>query len=65
MTWALAVGAGLSPIVGYCLSRGPGLPDYTDDVGTWTEPLGIVSLAVEVLLVVLALASARRVATEG
>src|SRR4051794_23527867 len=45
--WLLAVGVALGPIVGFALSRGPGLPDYTDDRGNWTEPLGLVSLVVE------------------
>nr|BFD86750.1 hypothetical protein StreXyl84_61510 [Streptomyces sp. Xyl84] len=45
--WLLAAGVAAGPVVGYILSRGPGLPDYTDDVGNWTEPLGLASLAVE------------------
>jgi hypothetical protein len=52
--WFVAIGVGSGPLLGYVLSRGPGLPDYTDDVGNWLEPLGVVSLAVEVTLVVLA-----------
>lgn len=58
-TWTLAALVGLGPLLGYCLSRGPGLPDYTDDIGNWTEPLGVLSLVVEVLLVLVALAGAR------
>ena len=54
--WALAVGVALGPIVGYVLSRGPGLPNYTDDKGVWTEPLGLVSLAVEGALLLVAAA---------
>ena len=61
LTWVVAAGVGLGPLLGYCLSRGPGLPSYTDDIGNWTEPLGIVSLVVEVLLVLVALAGARAV----
>ncbi|MCW7944495.1 hypothetical protein AAW14_21360 [Streptomyces hygroscopicus] len=45
--WLLAAGVALGPLLGYILSRGPGLPDASDDVGNWTEPLGLVSLAVE------------------
>lgn len=45
--WLLAAGVALGPLLGYILSRGPGLPDAGDDVGNWTEPLGLVSLAVE------------------
>jgi hypothetical protein len=42
--------------VGYVLSRGPGLPGYTDDIGNWAEPLGVLSLVVEGVLLLLALA---------
>lgn len=56
MTWAVAFGVAVGPLVGYGLSRGPGMPDYTDDQGNWAEPLGLVSLAVEALLLVLAVA---------
>ncbi|MEU2058250.1 hypothetical protein [Streptomyces bungoensis] len=52
--WLLAAGVAAGPVLGYVLSRGPGLPDYRDDVGNWTEPLGLVSLAVEGALLLLA-----------
>ena len=55
-SWALTAGVALGPIVGYVMSRGPGLPNYTDDKGVWTEPLGLVSLAVEGALLVVAAA---------
>ncbi|MGW5434642.1 hypothetical protein ACWET9_47310 [Streptomyces sp. NPDC004059] len=51
--WLLAAGVAVGPLLGYILSRGPGLPDYSDDVGNWTEPLGLVSLAVEGALLLL------------
>ncbi|MER6127211.1 hypothetical protein ABT173_32425 [Streptomyces sp. NPDC001795] len=51
--WLLAAGVAAGPLLGYVLSRGPGLPDYSDDVGKWTEPLGLVSLAVEGALLLL------------
>ena len=53
--WLLAAGVAAGPIIGYVLSRGPGLPDYTDDKGNWNEPLGVVSLIVEGFLLLLAL----------
>ncbi|MCY7364926.1 MAG: hypothetical protein LH469_06415 [Frankiaceae bacterium] len=53
--WVLAVGVALGPLVGYVLSRGPGLPSYTDDKGAWLEPIGILSLVLEALLAGLAL----------
>jgi hypothetical protein len=53
--WLLAAGVAAGPLVGYILSRGPGLPDYSDDRGNWNEPLGVVSLIVEGFLLLLTL----------
>jgi hypothetical protein len=53
--WLLALGVAAGPLVGYILSRGPGLPSYTDDRGNWSEPLGLISLAVEAALLLIAL----------
>jgi hypothetical protein len=55
--WLLSLGVAAGPIVGYVLSRGPGMPAYTDDIGNWAEPLGVVSLVVEGILLILATAS--------
>jgi hypothetical protein len=55
--WFLSLGIAAGPILGYVLSRGPGLPDYTDDIGNWTEPLGVISLVVEGILLILGTAS--------
>ena len=66
--WLLAAGVALGPIVGYILSRGPGLPDYSDDRGNWGEPLGVVSLVVEGALLVLSiscLVAGSRRSTQG
>jgi hypothetical protein len=49
-TWFVAAGVAAGPFIGYVLSRGPGLPDYTDDKGNWFEPLGVISLVVEAVL---------------
>ena len=59
-TWLLALGVGLGPVIGFVLSRGPGLPNYSDDKGNWTEQLGIISLVLEGLLIVVALAALSR-----
>jgi hypothetical protein len=53
--WFLSLGVAGGPIIGYVLSRGPGLPDYTDDIGNWTEPLGVISLVVEGVLFIIAM----------
>ena len=52
--WFLSLGVAVMPLVGFVLSRGPGLPGYTDDKGNWTEPLALWSLLVEGVLLVLA-----------
>jgi hypothetical protein len=52
--WALTIGVALGPLAGFVLSRGPGLPLYTEDRGNWTETLGIVSVIVEGALLVVA-----------
>ncbi len=51
--WLLVSGVAAGPLVGFALSRGPGLPSYTDDKGNWTEPLGLVSIGVELALLAL------------
>lgn len=52
--WLLAVGVGLGPLLGYVLSRVTGLPGYVEDIGHWTEPLGLASLGIETALLLLA-----------
>ncbi len=42
--WAAAGGLVLSTIVGYVLSRTTGLPQSTDDIGNWSQTLGIAML---------------------
>jgi hypothetical protein len=54
LTWLAAGGAAGLTLLGYILSRTTGLPGFTDDVGNWTEPLGLASLWVEGAVVVLA-----------
>jgi hypothetical protein len=54
---AAAVAA--SALAGYVLSRSVGLPNATDDIGNWTEPLGLASLFVECGVVAVALAGHR------
>jgi hypothetical protein len=45
--FALALLLAVAPLVGYVLSRTTGLPGADDDVGNWTDPLGMASLWVE------------------
>jgi hypothetical protein len=51
--WAAATILSAVVIGGYVLSRTTGLPQSSDDVGNWSEPLGIASLFVEGSLVTL------------
>lgn len=55
----LAGGLAAATFLGYVLSRTTGLPAATDDVGNWTEVLGVWSLVVEGAVVVLAVTAAR------
>jgi hypothetical protein len=52
--WLLAAGVAAGPLLGYVLSRSVGLPAYTEDVGNWAEPIGLLSLVVEGGLLLLA-----------
>jgi hypothetical protein len=63
--WLLAAGVALGPMVGYILTRSSGLPGDMDDKGNWTQPLGLLSLAVEGVLLVLALLMLRRVTSQA
>jgi hypothetical protein len=39
---------------GYVINRTVGLPQATDDIGNWTEPLGLASLLVEGFVIAIA-----------
>lgn len=56
LLWTAVSGVAIGPLLGFVLSRGPGLPDYTDDKGNWTETLGLEALAVEGALLLLSAA---------
>jgi hypothetical protein len=43
-------------LLGYIISRTVGLPGFTQDMGNWSEPLGLISMVVEGLLVCVAAA---------
>ena len=52
--WVLALGVAAGPLIGIIVSRSVGLPDATDDIGNWGEPLGVAAMIVEVALLALA-----------
>jgi hypothetical protein len=52
--WFLAIGVAAGPFIGLVLTRTTGLPGAMDDIGNWSETLGLVSLFVEGALLALA-----------
>jgi hypothetical protein len=57
--FVLAGGLAAATFVGYCLSRTTGLPAATDDIGNWTETLGVWSLVAEAAVVAVCAAGLR------
>ncbi len=55
--WLIGGGVSLLTFVAYCLTRTVGIPgvDPSDDIGNWSEPLGVVALVVEAIAFVLAM----------
>lgn len=58
--WILSGAVCLAAVVAFLASRTVGLPQIGDDVGNWTEPLGIPAVAAELLMVALAWVHVRR-----
>jgi hypothetical protein len=56
LAWTAAGALALSAAVGFILTRTVGLPQAHEDIGNWTEPLGMASLWVEGCLAVLSAA---------
>jgi Kef-type K+ transport system membrane component KefB len=52
-SWLLTGGLAGATFAAYVASRTVGLPAATDDIGNWTEPLGMASLFVESAVAVL------------
>ena len=61
--WAAAAALSAGAIAAFVISRTVGLPQGADDIGNWTEPLGLASLFVEGSLVALSAAVLRERAT--
>ena len=55
LVWLFAGLCGLAPLVGYIVSRTIGLAGATDDIGNWTEPLGLASISAEASLILVSL----------
>jgi hypothetical protein len=57
LSWVAAAGVAASALVGFVVNRTVGLPNAVDDIGNWTEPLGLASLFVEGVTVAVSLAA--------
>jgi hypothetical protein len=55
LAWAGAAAMAAATIVAYVLSRTTGLPGASDDIGNWSEPLGMASVFVESGVLLLAI----------
>jgi hypothetical protein len=53
--WTALASICLAAVACYAVSRGPGMPGMPDDVGDWTNPLGLISVGTETLVVMLAM----------
>ena len=51
--WLLGGALALGAIIAYALTRTTGLPGAMDDIGNWLEPLGVVALISEGVMVLL------------
>jgi len=54
LAWGAAATVAGSALIGYVINRTVGLPNAMNDLGNWTEPLGLASLFVEGAVVALA-----------
>jgi hypothetical protein len=61
-TWAYRASAAVcgAAVLGYAATRLVAFPQLSDDVGNWFEPLGVVSVLTESIVVALALVTVRR-----
>jgi len=57
--WLSAAILTSAALIAYIASRTVGLPGSTDDIGNWGQTLGIVSMAVESVVVLLAVGALR------
>ncbi|MFF3313510.1 hypothetical protein [Streptomyces sp. NPDC002952] len=57
LVWTAVVAVTVAAVLTYLVSRMTALPQIADDVGNWTDPLGLVSIASEFLAATLAAAA--------
>lgn len=63
--WLSAATLASAALIAYIASRTVGLPDSTGDIGNWGQALGIVSMAVEGIVVLLAVGALRATRERG
>jgi hypothetical protein len=51
LVWAATGALGALVLIGFVLSRTSGLPSFTEEIGEWTDPFGLLSIVSEGLLV--------------
>ncbi len=61
--WLISGAVCLGAVVAFLASHTVGLPQIGDDVGNWTEPLGLPAVASEALMALLAWVHLRRPGT--
>jgi len=54
VVWAAGGVVTALAVIAYVLSRTVGLPQIADDIGNWTDPLGVAAIAAETVTVLLA-----------
>jgi hypothetical protein len=52
--WTGVLAVSVLPLIAYIISRTAGLPGGEDDIGAWSEPSGIASLAFEAFTIIVA-----------
>jgi hypothetical protein len=48
---AASVGLSTAVLLGFAINRTIGMPNAMDDIGNWTEPLGMISLLIEAAVI--------------
>ena len=54
LVWTATAALSLSALVAYLMSRSVGLPSLSDDIGDWLNPLGVIAVVCETVVVLIA-----------
>ena len=61
LVWTTTGALSLLALIAFLVSRTIGLPQVSDDIGNWTEPLGYPNVVIEVLTIAIAIVVIRSV----